>query len=372
MSNCFEVFSQLSSIDSSKLFCSFKFSSLQENQIELNHLEERAKFNFVIYETNKNEDEIIWKLSPEDINSDLCLLSKLNVIDDNCIELKTSIVDQLVRLKGQKIINQSKINFKTVEKLKIDFENTKKLATNCIGKKIDDRFEITLHLVFDAKIDPETESIFESKKFDRSLLEPINRPNLELLDDWLFCHSSRPIEKPETIQSAIILDRIEQIFFLLDQECDQILLESIDNINDNIYIRLIDRDFFIGNIFFETTEENSSERFESFQQCVDLSNHALIKFEFFLDLDRFEENYDEMKKLLRKLRSSFMIDWYRIERKLFKNLKTILHQNKIAFECLRIFHKNFNDSDFLHKNLTRHDQMIDGNLSFLPAFQVEN
>ena len=91
----------------------------------------------------------------------------------------------------------------------------------------------------------------EPRECDESICAILHGPSVDLLNDWVFCghsHSNDAKEEshephiriPEQLLKPIVLDRIEQVIYLLI-DSPEILLESFDNKDDSIYLQFSKR-----------------------------------------------------------------------------------------------------------------------------------
>lgn len=92
----------------------------------------------------------------------------------------------------------------------------------------------------------------ERKECEEYLYDKLNGPNVDLLNDWIFCHnhdhstehssqeSNGQLEIPEDAQKPVVLDQIEQIVYVLTCDSNKVLFESTENKDYSIYLELID------------------------------------------------------------------------------------------------------------------------------------
>lgn len=169
-------------------------------------------------------------------------------------------------------------------------------------------------------------------------------PNIELLNDWLFCHNHahKDIDKkhaknnfndinPDNFK-PIVLKQLQQIEYLISNETEiwdckpkLLLLESIANQNDSIYLQLFDSNWCAS--FYNYDEDNDLYH----SNANDSENKMTFNDGYLVYYRIFTRSRHEERKLLTNYRMSFEIDWHRIEEKLFNQLSELL------CNCTRLF-----------------------------------
>lgn len=77
---------------------------------------------------------------------------------------------------------------------------------------------------------------------DKSVLQVLQKPNPDLVNDWVFCHNhGEHTYEPLPELEPIVLTCLEEVVYILTCDVDQILLESIEDKNQSIYLALIKR-----------------------------------------------------------------------------------------------------------------------------------
>ncbi|KAH9408820.1 hypothetical protein TYRP_011090, partial [Tyrophagus putrescentiae] len=226
----------------------------------------------------------------------------------------------------------------------------------------------------------------EPSQRDLSLCAIFDRPSADLLNDWVFCghnHSSgesssthhshaevpESITIPEELYKPIVLDKIEQIIYLLTDASPLVLLESADQKDNSIYLELIKSDEIYcldcccssssssssvdcrsngdNNNGNDVNEEETEKcvtlcaRSEGGPRSVSFLAQCLVQHQIFAqqcneqeavaeegdDKPSIIDDDDKRKKAalqLKKYRLSFEVDWFRIEAKLYSHLVHLL------------------------------------------------
>lgn len=132
-----------------------------------------------------------------------------------------------------------KFQIDPIQNIEFDLNLTKKFFPSLTVKE--NKLQLTIVIVFSLNI--EANNLPKSIPIEKTSLDVFNAPNLDLINDWLFCHNhsaDTSIKIPENV-SKLILTNIEQIYYLLDNESQQILFESVEEKDESIYLNLIQR-----------------------------------------------------------------------------------------------------------------------------------
>ncbi|KAH7645526.1 cugbp elav-like protein family member 2-like protein [Dermatophagoides farinae] len=252
--------------------------------------------------------------------------------------------------------------------INVDFDRMKKLLDYSFHNE--NNLEIFPVLKFELNNDESDLLLPKSIEFDKSLLQVFDRPNPELLNDWLFCHNHSHHEDDNNVDilssinenyGPLILDHIEQIVHLLQNESNEILFESVKN-KTIVCLSDLDKDFYT------TCEDSKMENKQMIR--IKLQNSLLVWYKIFLPSDislkSDAQNHNDVI-LLKKYRMSFTTDWYLITDDLFKLMVDQLNMNSYQIKRLSLI-KNFifNNQDFDNDECI-HDQCM---LSFLPSYSI--
>lgn len=308
------------------------------------------------------------------------------------------------RLKLSINVDQSKISILNVRLG--DFDHSEELCDNyefdfdadkqfefCFAKKsLQETFptvQIEPHSIsvyFYFSLTASIENYPEPSQRDLSLCAIFDRPSADLLNDWVFCghnHSSgesssahhshaevpESITIPEELYKPVVLDKIEQIIYLLTDASPLVLLESADQKDNSIYLELIKSDEIYcldcccssssssssvdcrsngdNNNGNDVNEEETEKcvtlcaRSEGGPRSVSFLAQCLVQHQIFAqqcneqeavaeegdDKPSIIDDDDKRKKAalqLKKYRLSFEVDWFRIEAKLYSHLVHLL------------------------------------------------
>ena len=226
---------------------------------------------------------------------------------------------------------------------------------------------------------------------DRSLCTALEGPNVELLQDWLFCHPNHSHNDDAEVQvghahfplpdalldataaDSAVLTHIDQVAYLLTAvDSPKILLESITNMAKSIYLQL-DRGYFLllllfllimyflfivflySNVFsIELTNRPKTHRTSEWENIEsdssdDVKDEALVVSKCLVRYIIFNESTFPptqtkiiqgplKQQQLNNLRMSFEVEWFRMTEQLFDSLVQHLTESNV---CLTRMQTNF-------------------------------